>query len=168
MAFNWTIRVVRHLWNSVLSIIRRLLARWAIEFSQILNRINYALSWSICIKEDAVSVLRRWASDAHDLLLFRCRHDWILLRCIVISFLVNATILCSKTLLFEFPHLALVIFKVAETFLAFSNTNVIVVPRIRKISLSFPVVSIATWHLIRLRHAFPMVELLIEINHASC
>ena len=71
-------------------------------------------------------------------------------------------------MLFKVPHFALVIFKVAETFLAFINTNVIIVPRIRKISLSFPVVSIASWHLICLRNAFPMVELLIEIDHASC
>ena len=75
--------------------------------------------------------------------------------------------LSSRTLLIEVPHLALVINKGAKTFLALPNTYVVIAPRIRKIALALPVVSVASWHLICLRHALSMVELLIEVDHAS-
>ena len=152
----------------MVSIQWRLPAAWGIEFAQVLNWIYYALGRIISIIEDAISVIRRLASDTHDLLLFRCWHNWIRRSSIVIHLLINATILSTITLPTEFPHLALVIFKVAETLLALKNTDMIIVPRVRKITFAFPVVSVTSWHLICLRNAFPMVELFGEVDHASC
>ena len=152
----------------MVSIQWRLPAAWCIEFAQVLNWIYYALGRIISIIEDAISVIRRLASDTHDLLLFRCWHNWIRRCGIVINLLINATILCTKTLPTEFSHLALVIFKVAETLLARKNTNMIIFPRVRKITLACPIVSVTSWHLICLRNAFSMVELFGEVDHASC